>query len=206
MAALITDLAERNLAPCRIPLNLATCAAGSIPKTGQRKSHRKISDHRPTGLLSTVAKLLEQILLPRLTELLLKFLSPDQAGGWLGADAAALYVWELLMLRAGGRCPDAVYGKATTWLAFLDIESFFARVWRKGLLYQLWNAGVRGKAFLLFRSYLELIIVAIIVERRISNSWESTLGLLQGSILSMLLCALYLSSLQFLLEQKGLGA
>ena len=72
-------------------------------------------------------------------------LSPDQAGGWLGADAAALYVWELLMLRAAGQCPDAVNGKAMTWLAFLDLESFFDRVWRKGLLYQLWNAGVRGK-------------------------------------------------------------
>ena len=79
-------------------------------------------------------------------------------------------------------------------------------MWRKGLLYQLWNAGVRGKVFLLFRSYLELTIVAIIVEGRTSDSWESTLGLLQGSVLSMLLSALYLSSLQFRLEQEGLGA
>ena len=77
-----------------------------------------MSDHRPIGLISTVAKLLEQILLPRLTELLSNSLSPDQAGGWLGADAAALYVWELLMRRAAGRCQDATNGKATTWLAF----------------------------------------------------------------------------------------
>ena len=61
-------------------------------KGGKRKSRRKMSDHRPIGLISTVAKLLEQILLPRLTELLSNSLSPDQAGGWLGADAAALYV------------------------------------------------------------------------------------------------------------------
>ena len=70
----------------------------------------------------------------------------------MGADAAALYVWELLTLRAAGRCPDAVNGKARTWLAFLDLESFFDRVCWKGLLYMLWHAGVRGKAFLLLRS------------------------------------------------------
>ena len=74
----------------------------SLLKGGKGKSRRKISGHRPIGFISTVAKLLEQILLPRLTAILSNFLSPDQAGGWLGADAAALYVWELLMLRAGG--------------------------------------------------------------------------------------------------------
>ena len=117
-----------------------------------------------------------------------------------------MYVWELLNLRSAGRCPDAKHGKATTWLAFLDLESFFDRVWRKGLLYKLWKAGVRGKGFLLFRSYLELTIVSLIINGRISDSWESTLGLLQGSVLSMLLSPLYLSSLQLLLEQAGHGA
>ena len=117
-------------------------------KRGKGKSRQKISDHRPIGLISTIAKLLKQILLPRLTEVLSHALSPDQTGGWLGADAAALYVWELLMLRAAGQCQDAVNGKATTWLAFLDLESFFDRVSRNGLLYKFWNAGVRGKAFL----------------------------------------------------------
>ena len=97
------------------------------------------------------------------------------------------------MLRERGRCPDARHGRADTWLAFLDIESFFDRVWRHGLLYKFWEAGIRGKAFLLFRSYLELTIVAVIIEGCVSDPWESTLGLLQGSVLSMLLSALYLS-------------
>ena len=64
-------------------------------KGGKSKSRQKMTDHRPIGLISTVAKLLEQILLPRLIVILLHVLSPDQASGWLGAGAAALYVWEL---------------------------------------------------------------------------------------------------------------
>ena len=76
-------------------------------KSGKGRSRKAMGDHRPIGLISAVAKLLEQILLARLTPLAVPVLSPDQAGGWLGADAAALYVWELLLLREGGRYPDA---------------------------------------------------------------------------------------------------
>ena len=59
---------------------------------------------------------------------------------------------------------------------------------------------------MLFRSYLELTIVAVIVEGCISEYSESTLGLLQGFVLSMLLSALYLSSRQHLLEKADCGA
>ena len=93
-----------------------------------------------------------------------------------------------------------------TWLAFLDLESFFDRVWRKGLLYMLWHAGVRGKALLLLRSYLEVTILYVIINGHISESWESTLGVLQGFVLSMILSALYLCSLQLLLDQAKHGA
>ena len=110
------------------------------------------------------------------------------------------------MLRHGGHCPDASNGTANTWLAFLDIESFFDRVWRHGLLHKLWTAGMRGKAFMLCCSYLELTTIVVIVEGRISDSWESALGLLQGSVLSMLLPALYLSPLQHFLERAEHGS
>ena len=68
------------------------------------------------------------------------------------------------MMRHKGHCPDAHKGTANTWLAFLDIESFFDRIWRDGLLHQLWTAGIRGKAFLLFCSYLALTTVAVRME------------------------------------------
>ena len=121
---------------CEYPIAWRYVLLAPLLKHGKGKSKKSLGDHRPTGPISTVTKLLKQILLSRLTPLLLPVLSPDQAGGWLGADAA-LYVWELLLLREGGRCPDARHGRADTWLAFLDIESFFDRVWTHGLLYQL---------------------------------------------------------------------
>ena len=48
--------------------------------------------------------------------------------------------------------------------------------------------------------------MAVIIEGCVSDLWESTLGLLQGSVLSMLLSALYLSSLRHLLEKAACGA
>ena len=70
----------------------------------------------------------------------------------------------------------------------------------------LWKAGVRGKAFLLLRSYLEVTILYVIINGHISESWESTLGVLQGFVLSMILSALYLCSLQLLLDRAKHGA
>ena len=48
--------------------------------------------------------------------------------------------------------------------------------------------------------------MSIIIDGRISDSWESMLGVLHGSVLSMLLSALYLCSLQLLLDEAKLGA
>ena len=48
-------------------------------KGGKGKSRRTMSDHRPIGCISTVAKFLEQILLLRLSSLLANHLSPNQA-------------------------------------------------------------------------------------------------------------------------------
>ena len=48
--------------------------------------------------------------------------------------------------------------------------------------------------------------MSIIIDGHISDSWESTLGVLQGSVLSMILSALYLCSLQLLLDEAKLGA
>ena len=110
-------------------------------------------------------------------------------------------MWELLILRKGGRCSDARTGKASTRLAFLNIETFFDRVWRHCLLYNRWAASVQGKTFLMFRSYLEVIIVTIIMEGRISNCWESTRCLLPRSILSIPFSAPYASSLQRMFVQ-----
>ena len=51
-----------------------------LQKGGKGKSRRKMGDRRPIGIISTVAKLLEQILLPRLAAIISNSLSPDQAG------------------------------------------------------------------------------------------------------------------------------
>ena len=90
-------------------------------KSGQKRVRECMDDFRPIGLLACVAKLWEQVLLPRFLLKLSPHLGTDQEGGFLGADACELYLRELLALRRAGRCPDAKGSTASTWLAFLDI-------------------------------------------------------------------------------------
>lgn len=177
-----------------------------LMKGGAKRSRYHMDDFRPIGLIACIGELWEKIMLPRLLVLLSPRLGANQGGGVLGADACALFLMELLSLRRAGRCPDARNGSAETWIAFLDISSFFDKVWRAGLLFQLWNAGVRGRAFLIFRSYLEFTMLSVLVGGLQSEEWASTLGLLQGSVLAMLLAALYLSGLQRSIEVAECGA
>ena len=77
----------------------------------------------------------------------------------------------------------------------LDISSFYDNAWKPGLLHQLWNAGIQGGAFLIFCSYFEATRMSIVVEGVASDEWTSNLGILEGSVLAILLAALYLTGL-----------
>ena len=175
-------------------------------KSGKRRTRHDMDDFRPIGLMACIAKLLEQVMLPRVYAKLAAHLGADQGGGSLGADACALFLWELLALRRASRCPDAFNGFAATWVAFLDISSFYDKVWRHGLLHRLWHAGVRGRTFLILRSYLEITVMTVLVAGAQSEAWATTLGLIQGSVLAMLLASLYLSGLQQSIQAAGCGA
>ena len=71
-------------------------------KGGDGRSRERMDDFRPIGLLPCPAKLWEQLMLPRLEHRLRPPLGAAQAGGSLGADAAAL---RLVDLRRAGSGP-----------------------------------------------------------------------------------------------------
>ena len=54
---------------------------------------------------------------------------------------------------------------------------------------------IQGGAFLIFCSYFEATRMSIVVEGVASDEWTSNLGILEGSVLAILLAALYLTGL-----------
>ena len=153
--------------------------------------------------MACIAKLLEQLLLTRLAPFLMPHLGAEQLGGVYGADAAAMFLWEVIQMRMAGRCPDST--PSTTWVAFVDIRSFFDRVWRAGLLWLLWHADVRGPIYALLASYLEVTFAAVLIQGRLSTPWPSSMGIIQGSVLSMLLATLHLAGLHLAIRAANAG-
>ena len=82
----------------------------ALLKSGPGRSMFCMEDFRPIGLLFCPAELWEQLALARLERRLRPALGSAQAGGALGADAAALRLVSLLQIRHAGQVPGAQVG------------------------------------------------------------------------------------------------
>ena len=68
-----------------------------------------------------------------------------------------------------------------------DLEGAFDATWRKGLIYKLWKAGVKGMLLTILDSFLRNRFSGNLVNGYISEWSESNYGLPQGYILSPVL-------------------
>ncbi len=83
-------------------------------------------------------------------------------------------------------------GKYTV-AAFVDLQGAFDSVWRKGLVYQLYQMGVRGRMLIYINSYLEHRKSKMLVNSHISEWIYSDIGVPQGSIISPILFISYIA-------------
>jgi hypothetical protein len=85
-------------------------------------------------------------------------------------------------------------GKAT-YAFFLDLKKAYDTVWRDGLLYKLWNRGIRGKAWQYIRNMYATTTRAVRCGRHTSEWFGIDLGTAQGDTLSCLLFDIYVDDL-----------
>ena len=79
--------------------------------------------------------------------------------------------------------------------AFVDLEGAFDAIWRYGLLYKLWHAGIRGRMFNYIKQYLTNRRTRLIVNGRLSEWIETLIGLPQGSILAPILFIFFIAEM-----------
>ena len=161
----------------------------------------KASDYRPITMTSSLSKWFELILHNRLSS-------------WV--EASGLLVEEQCGFRAGRSTMDQVFtlhellakrreqGKRT-FLAFLDVQHAYDRVWRQGLLWKLQELGVGGHMFGLLSSMLERNSRRVASQGSLSEEFTTFIGLPQGAVLSPLLYAIFINALALELNQLGLG-
>jgi len=151
---------------------------------------------RPIVLLNTLGKLIKKVITERLQFLVVRndFIHPSQLGGLKFKSTTDAGVALTHIVRSGW-----VKNKTTSILAF-DIAQFFPTLNHRLLTLILEKAGLDPKVTSFFADYL--------VRRKTNYVWNEisfltykvNVGVGQGSALSPILLALYLSPLLYILE------
>jgi hypothetical protein len=78
-------------------------------------------------------------------------------------------------------------------LAFVDFQEAFERVWRKGLLWRLWEAGVRGNMWRIVADMLTDTRSFVRTNHGDTATFETIIGVLMGSVLGPLLFLIFIT-------------
>ena len=85
-------------------------------------------------------------------------------------------------------------GKDTV-TAFVDLEGAFDKVWREAIIYQLYQAGLRGRLLMTLVSFLRNRKVRCMVNSHLSDWLCALLGVPQGSVLAPILFLFFIRDL-----------
>ena len=92
----------------------------------------------------------------------------------------------------------AMLNKEYTIVVFLDLEKAYDLLWRKGIIYKMYEARLRGKILKWVEAFFSRRTVQVRVDGILSNSKEVLQGIPQGSVMSPLLFTFMLNDLEFL--------
>jgi len=113
----------------------------AFPKPG--KDHSKADAYRPISLLCTMGKLLEKIMLHRISDFLeIHHVIPNEQYGFRASHETIQQIWRLTeKINLGFTC------KQDTAAVFLDVAKAFDSVWHQGMIMKLWkiNTKLTGK-------------------------------------------------------------
>ena len=139
----------------------------------KRGDRRNPSNYRPIVLASCMSKLLERLILRRVSPLITQSLDPAQVGFLAGADMQVYALRETLRLR----------GPKRTSSAFIDLRDAFGWNWLDASLLRLHSAVVSGCLWALIDDMFSDGQLQMLVNGELSAFWESH-GIRQGRVRS----------------------
>jgi len=169
-----------------------------VPILKKDKPPEELKSYRPISLTSCVSKLTERMINSRLYWWLEStgFLNRYQAGFRSGQRT------EDQLFRLTQRIIDGFQeGKHTTAI-FVDLQQAYDRVWRKGLLMKMKNAGIHGKIYKWIKDYLCDRTTSTKINNSFSSKEVQEEGLPQGSCLSCTLFLIYINDLPSVLQSE----
>lgn len=162
-----------------------------LPIAKPNKNRTNPENYRPISLLPTLSKILEKLILKRLTNYLSKInIIPKHQFGFTEHLSTSHQ-----LLRITEHIHTAFQKHQYTLTTFLDITQAFDRIWHQGLIYKLKINGTPNYLIKLIQSFISNRTFSVSVDNHQSNPYTIQAGLPQGSPLSPLLFNLYTADL-----------
>jgi hypothetical protein len=144
-------------------------------------------NYRPIGKNSNLFKLYERVLKIKLARVIP--LPPEQCG------FRKYFGTTISLLRLKIVMAYCKYHGLELHLISLDFKEAFERVWREGLLYLLWEAGVKGKLWRIVRDLLTGTSAYVRTNMGDTTRFEHEMGVIMGSVLGPVLFSVYINTL-----------
>ncbi|KAF2356012.1 Reverse transcriptase domain [Trinorchestia longiramus] len=154
-----------------------------IPLLKPNKPLTSVASYRPISLLSCVQKLMERLIVSRLTLFLeQKGVFRKTQGGYRRRLSA---IDQVTKLETAIR--STLVNESIMLCFFVDFSSAFDTVWPMGVLYKLSRCGVRGTMLRWLQAYLKDRPFKVFMEGAYSSERIARSGVPQGAVLSPLL-------------------
>lgn len=160
-----------------------------LPKPG--KDPHRPSSYRPIALTSTMCKLMERIIVNRLTWFCEKYGVFNKFQSGFRKNRCTMD--HILYLHHD--INNSLCAKAKYLSVFLDIEKAYDMVWREGLLFKLDGIGIDGQMFNWIKSFLSNRTIQVRIGESLSDTYFIENGTPQGSVISPFLFTIMINDI-----------
>lgn len=195
LTPVLTALINSSISESIVPNILKSSIIRPIYKSGKKTDH---NNYRPIAILSVVEKVLEEVIVRRLTGFLNKFniIHDNQFGFQKGKN-----INQLLGLFSN-HVNQSLGNKMHCLALFVDFSKAFDTLSHSKLIEILERNGIRGQCIEWFKDYLSCRTYRVKIENNISENTTSTHGVPQGSKLGPILYIIYANDLMKLLKNS----
>ena len=158
------------------------------------------SNYRPIAMSNSIFKIFEGVLKNRLIKVAeaKNWISPFQYG-FQPQKGTAMQIFNLreTILEQKRKRLDV-------HMAFMDLSKAFDSCWRAGIHKQLYELGVRGKLWRIIASCYENTLMSVKTRHGRTQAFETTAGVLQGSMLSPILFLILINDIEKKVKEQKL--